>query len=99
MFIRESDEKYLKDVLDMYSENKPAIKRNETFLNEFPCEPYTTGSNYKISKGTNYKISININNVNICIQDSLINGQKGTIRNIEFSQVSVLKVYICTTFR
>ena len=30
---------------------------------------------YKISEGTNYKNSINTNNVNIGIQDCLINGQ------------------------
>ena len=29
----------------MYAENKPASKRNEKFLNEFPCETYTTGTN------------------------------------------------------
>ena len=47
-FIHESNENYPKDVLDMSAENEPAIKRNETVLNN-PGELYTIKANDKIT--------------------------------------------------
>ena len=43
-FIHGSNENYPKDALHLYAENKPAIKRNETILNELPGELYTIGA-------------------------------------------------------
>ena len=39
--IHESDENYLKEVLHIYAENKPAMKRNNAVLNDLPGELYT----------------------------------------------------------
>ena len=47
-FIHESDENYPKDVLPMYEENGPAMKKNEAVLNDLPREPYTMKANDKI---------------------------------------------------
>ena len=47
-FIHGSDENYPKDALHSYAENKPAIKRNETILNELPGELYTIGARYPL---------------------------------------------------
>ena len=38
--ISESDVNYPKDVLHMYTENKPAMERNEAVLNDLPGELY-----------------------------------------------------------
>ena len=47
-FIHGSNENYPKDALHLYAENKPAIKRNETILNELPGELYTIGARYPL---------------------------------------------------
>ena len=47
-FIHGSDENHPKDALHSYAENKPAIKRNETILNELPGELYTIGARYPL---------------------------------------------------
>ena len=47
-FIGESDENYPKDVLHMYAENEPAMKRNEAVLNDLPGQLYTIEANGKI---------------------------------------------------
>ena len=39
-FIHESDENYPKDALHMYAEKEPAMKRNDTVLNDLPDELY-----------------------------------------------------------
>ena len=45
IFIRESDENYPKDVLHIYAENQPAMKRNEAVLNYLPGQIYTIETN------------------------------------------------------
>ena len=40
-FAPESDENYPKDALHMYAENEPAMKRNDTVLNDLLDELYT----------------------------------------------------------
>ena len=47
-FMHGSNENYPKDALHLYAENKPAIKRNETILNELPGELYTIGARYPL---------------------------------------------------
>ena len=47
-FVHGSNENYPKDALHLYAENKPAIKRNETILNELPGELYTIGARYPL---------------------------------------------------
>ena len=56
-FRRESDENYTKVALYMYAENKPAMKRNETVLNELPGELYTTEAHYIIPGDCKYPLA------------------------------------------
>ena len=44
-FIHESDEKYLKDALHMYAENKSAAKRNKALLSDLLGDIYTIDAN------------------------------------------------------
>ena len=47
-FTHESDENYPKNALHMYAENEPAMKRNDTVLNDLPGEIYPIEVNCKI---------------------------------------------------
>ena len=53
IFIRESDENHQKDTLHIYTENEPAMERNEAVLNDLPSELYTIESNDKIPDNCN----------------------------------------------
>ena len=46
--LSEFDENYLKDALNMYAENEPAMERNETLLNDLPGKLYTVEASDKI---------------------------------------------------
>ena len=55
-FISESDENYPKDALHMYTENKPAMERNEAVLNDFPGELYTVEADDKAADNCKYPL-------------------------------------------
>ena len=57
-FIDESDENYPVDVLHMYTENKPAMKRNEAVLNNLPSELYTIEADDKILDNCKYPLAL-----------------------------------------
>ena len=57
-FIDESDENYPVDVLHMYTENKPAVKRNEAVLNNLPSELYTIEADDKIPDNCKYPLAL-----------------------------------------
>ena len=54
----ESDEKYPKDPLDMYTEKEPAMERNEAILNYLPSDLYTTDANDKIPDNFKYPLAL-----------------------------------------
>ena len=53
-FIHESDENYPKDVMHMYAENEPAMKRNDAVLNDLPYKLYTKDPHEKIPDNCKY---------------------------------------------
>ena len=53
-FIHESDENYPKDALHMYSENEPAMKRNNAVLNDLPGDLYKIEAVDKIPDNFKY---------------------------------------------
>ena len=57
-FIRESDENYPKDALHMYAENEPAMKRNETVLNDLPGQLYKIEATGKIPDNYKYPLTL-----------------------------------------
>ena len=57
-FICESDENYPKDALHMYAENEPAMKRNDTVLNDLPGQLYTIEANDKIPDNCKYPLAL-----------------------------------------
>ena len=60
-FIHESDENYPKDILQMYTKNKPAMKRNEAVLNDYmitPGECYTIQADEKIPDNCKYALAL-----------------------------------------
>ena len=54
----EFDEHYPKDVLHMFAENEPAIKRNEAVLNKLPGEIYTIEANDKIPDNRKHTLAL-----------------------------------------
>ena len=56
--ISESDENCPKDVLHMYAENEPAMKRNKAVLNELPGELYIIEVNDKIQDNCKYPLAL-----------------------------------------
>ena len=57
-FIRESDENYPKDALQMRAENEPAMARNKAILNELPGELCTIEANDKIPDNCKYPLAL-----------------------------------------
>ena len=57
-FVRESDENYPKNALQIHAENEPAMKKNETVLNELPGERYTTEANDKLPDNYKYPLAL-----------------------------------------
>ena len=53
-FIHESDENYPKDALHMYSENEPAMKKNNAVLNDLPGDLYKIEAVDKIPDNFKY---------------------------------------------
>ena len=47
-FIDESDGNYPKGALHLYAENEPAMKRNESVLNNLPGRLYTVQTNKRL---------------------------------------------------
>ena len=57
-FIYESDENYPVDALHMYSENEPALKRNEAVSNNLPGELCTIKADEKIPDNCKYPLAL-----------------------------------------
>ena len=57
-FIYESDENYPVDALHMYSENEPALKRNEAVSNNLPGELCTIKADEKIPDNCKYPLTL-----------------------------------------
>ena len=55
--MHEPDGNYPKDVLHMYAENEPAIKRNDAILNDLPGELYAIESDDKIPDNRKYPLA------------------------------------------
>ena len=55
--MHEPDGTYPKDVLHMYAENEPAIKRNDAILNDLPGELYAIESDDKIPDNRKYPLA------------------------------------------
>ena len=56
-FIHESDENYPKNVLHMYAENEPAMKKNDAVLNYLSGKLYTTETYDKIPDNWKYPLT------------------------------------------
>ena len=56
-FIHESDENFPKDVLHMYAENEPAMKRKDAVLNYLPGELYAIEARDKIPDNCKYPLA------------------------------------------
>ena len=52
-FIHESDENYAKEALHMYTENKPAMKRNDAVVNDLLGELFTIEADGSSGSKTN----------------------------------------------
>ena len=57
-FTRKSDENCPKDILHMNAENKPPMKKNETFPIDLPGELQTIEANGKISDNCKYPMAL-----------------------------------------
>ena len=55
--MHEPDGNYPKDVLHMYAENEPAIKRNDAILNDWPGELYSIEPDGKIPDNRKYPLA------------------------------------------
>ena len=55
--MHEPDGNYPKDVLHMYAENEPAIKRNDAILNDLPGELYAIEPDGKIPDNCKYPLA------------------------------------------
>ena len=53
-FIHQSNESYPKDALHMYSENEPAMKRNNAVVNDLPGDLYKIEAGDKIPDNFKY---------------------------------------------